>query len=38
LDSLSEINALIAKIRDSSSALLVSGEAVIQDISSLKSM
>jgi methyl-accepting chemotaxis protein len=38
LESLSEINALIAKIRDSSAALLESGQTVIQDISSLKSM
>jgi hypothetical protein len=38
LDSLNEINALIAKIKDSSSALLESGQTVIQDISSLKSM
>jgi iron only hydrogenase large subunit-like protein len=38
LDSLSEINALIAKIKDSSVALLASGNAVIEDINSLKTM
>jgi iron only hydrogenase large subunit-like protein len=38
LDSLNEINSLIAKIKDSSSALLQSSEAVIQDISSLKNL
>jgi hypothetical protein len=38
LNSLNEINALIAKIKDSSSALLESGRTVIQDISSLKSL
>ncbi|MDR1929786.1 MAG: methyl-accepting chemotaxis protein [Treponema sp.] len=38
LESLNEINALIAKIKNASSELLVSGEAVIRDISSLKAM
>jgi riboflavin biosynthesis pyrimidine reductase len=38
LHSLSEINALIAKIRDSSTALLASGNTVIQDINSLKTL
>jgi methyl-accepting chemotaxis protein len=38
LDSLSEINALIAKIRDASAGLLVSGEEVVRNISSLKDM
>ncbi|MDR1410873.1 MAG: methyl-accepting chemotaxis protein [Spirochaetaceae bacterium] len=38
LDSLSEINALIAKIKDASAGLLVSGEEVVRNISSLKAM
>jgi iron only hydrogenase large subunit-like protein/ABC-type transporter Mla subunit MlaD len=38
LDSLNEINTLIANIKNASAALLASGEAVIQDINSLKSM
>ncbi|MDR0556787.1 MAG: chemotaxis protein, partial [Treponema sp.] len=38
LETLNEINALIGKIKDTSIALLASGEAVIQDISSLKNM
>ncbi|MDR1286881.1 MAG: methyl-accepting chemotaxis protein [Treponema sp.] len=38
LDSLGEINALVTKIRDASAALLSSGEAVVKDINSLKSM
>ncbi|MDR1072772.1 MAG: methyl-accepting chemotaxis protein [Treponema sp.] len=38
LEALNEINALIGNIKDTSSALLASGEAVIQDISSLKSL
>jgi methyl-accepting chemotaxis protein len=38
LNSLNEINALIAKIKDSSSALLESGRTVVQDISSLKNL
>jgi iron only hydrogenase large subunit-like protein len=38
LASLSQINALIAQIKDSSAALLASGEAVVEDISSLKAM
>ncbi|MDR1353024.1 MAG: methyl-accepting chemotaxis protein [Treponema sp.] len=38
LNSLSEINALIAKIRDASAGLLVSGEEVVRNISSLKAM
>jgi iron only hydrogenase large subunit-like protein len=38
LEALNEINVLIGKIKDTSSALLASGEAVIQDISSLKNM
>jgi methyl-accepting chemotaxis protein len=38
LESLNRINALIATIRDASSTLLLSGKAVIEDISSLKAM
>ncbi|MDR0709917.1 MAG: methyl-accepting chemotaxis protein [Spirochaetaceae bacterium] len=38
LDSFNEINALIAKIKDSSAVLLTSGEDVIQNINSLKTM
>ncbi|MDR1251014.1 MAG: methyl-accepting chemotaxis protein [Treponema sp.] len=38
LDSLNEINTLIANIKNASAALLSSGEAVIRDINSLKSM
>jgi iron only hydrogenase large subunit-like protein len=38
LDSFNEINALIAKIKDSSAVLLVSGEDVIQNINSLKTL
>jgi iron only hydrogenase large subunit-like protein len=38
LDSFNEINALIAKIKDSSAVLLASGEDVIQNINSLKTM
>jgi methyl-accepting chemotaxis protein len=38
LDSLSEINSLIAKIRDSSAALLASGNTVVKDITSLKTL
>jgi iron only hydrogenase large subunit-like protein len=38
LEALNEINVLIGKIKDTSSVLLASGEAVIHDISSLKTM
>jgi methyl-accepting chemotaxis protein len=38
LDSFNEINALIAKIKDASAVLLVSGEDVIQNINSLKTL
>ncbi|MDR1179934.1 MAG: methyl-accepting chemotaxis protein [Spirochaetales bacterium] len=38
LESLSRINALITNIQDSSKNLLVSGEAVVKDISSLTDM
>jgi iron only hydrogenase large subunit-like protein len=38
LDALNEINVLIGKIKGTSTALLKSGEAVIQDISSLKTI
>jgi iron only hydrogenase large subunit-like protein len=38
LEALNEMNVLIEKIKDTSSALLASGEAVIQNISSLKTM
>jgi hypothetical protein len=38
LGSLNEINTLILKIKDASAGLLVSGEAVVEDISSLKAI
>jgi hypothetical protein len=38
ISSLSEINKLISKIRDDSSALRESGEAIVEDVSSLKQM
>jgi methyl-accepting chemotaxis protein len=38
ISSLNEINKLIIRIRDDSSALRKSGEAIVQDISSLKQM
>jgi iron only hydrogenase large subunit-like protein len=38
LSSLNEINTLILKIKDASAGLLVSGEAVVEDISSLKAI
>jgi Mg2+ and Co2+ transporter CorA len=38
INSLNEINKLIAKIQDDSSALRQSGEAIVKDISSLKTM
>jgi methyl-accepting chemotaxis protein len=38
LDSFNEINALIAKIKDSSAVLLTSGGDVIENINSLKTM
>jgi septal ring factor EnvC (AmiA/AmiB activator) len=38
LEALNEINVLIGKIKDTSATLLASGEAVIQDVSSLKNM
>jgi ABC-type transporter Mla subunit MlaD len=38
IGSLGEINSLIIKIRDESSELLSSGEAIIQDIQSLKTI
>jgi methyl-accepting chemotaxis protein len=38
LEALNEIGILIGKIKDTSSTLLASGEAVIQDISALKTV
>jgi hypothetical protein len=38
LESLNGINGLISSIKEASSALLVSGQAVIEDINSLKTM
>ncbi|MDR1278273.1 MAG: methyl-accepting chemotaxis protein [Treponema sp.] len=38
LESLNEINSLIASIREASSALLASGQTVVEDINSLKAV
>jgi hypothetical protein len=38
LESLNEINSLIASIKEASAALLASGQTVIEDINSLKTM